>query len=135
MITRRGPTSAPRSASISVAQSISGDQGSGTISLLAVMLVGLLLITTLGVLGGVVLAKRRVQVAADLGALAGARWATSGASIACSRARKIVKANRARLASCELAGFEIIVTAEVALEALFGVGTTSAKARAGPAQH
>jgi secretion/DNA translocation related TadE-like protein len=74
-------------------------------------------------------ARHRAQAAADLGALAGARYAVDGSSIACARAAGIVEANGARLAGCRLEGVDLIVVAELPVS---GLGTARGMARAGP---
>src|SRR5439155_9730487 len=74
---------------------------------------------------GVALTDRhRAQVAADLGALAGARYAVDGVSSACAQAGKVVVANGARLVACQLDGLDLTVTTQV--------GPARATARAGP---
>lgn len=105
------------------------EEGSATIWVLAfgglVVTVGLA-----GALAGAaVTGRHRAQVAADLGALAGARYAASGQAVACARAAVVVRANGASPGSCLLDGLDLIVTAEVSVQ---GVGVASARARAGP---
>jgi secretion/DNA translocation related TadE-like protein len=103
---------------------VKGDRGSASIWLLAVGLV--VVAVGLGAVEvGVALTNRhRAQVAADLGALAGARYAVDGASVACARAGEVVIANGATLVACELDGFDLTVGAQV--------GPARATARAGP---
>jgi secretion/DNA translocation related TadE-like protein len=80
-------------------------------------------------------ARHRAQVAADLGALAGARYAVAGQDTACRRAAVIVTRNGARIAGCRLDGLDLVVTAEVAVSgAPAGLGPARASARAGPAR-
>jgi secretion/DNA translocation related TadE-like protein len=79
--------------------------------------------------GAAIIARRTAQVAADLGALAGAARAVEGAAAACGRAREYVAANGGELRECRLDGLDLIVTAAVATRA----GTAAAAARAGPA--
>ena len=73
--------------------------------------------------------RHRAQAAADLGALAGARYAVDGESAACARAAEIVAANGARMAGCRLDGLDLVVTADVPVA---GAGTAQGVARAGP---
>jgi secretion/DNA translocation related TadE-like protein len=68
--------------------------------------------------------RHRAQVAADLGALAGARYAVDGAGTVCGHAGEIVAANGGRLVKCRLDGLDLVVTAQV--------GPARATARAGP---
>jgi secretion/DNA translocation related TadE-like protein len=106
-----------------------GERGSATIWVLAVG--GL--VVTVGLVGALVGAavtgRHRAQVAADLGALAGARYAASGQATACARAAVVVRANGASLGGCLLDGLDLVVTAEVTVR---GVGVARARARAGP---
>jgi secretion/DNA translocation related TadE-like protein len=83
-----------------------------------------------GALGGAAAsARHRAQAAADLGALAGARYAVDGSSVACARAAGIVEANGARLVGCRLEGVDLVVVAELPV---VGLGTARGTARAGP---
>jgi secretion/DNA translocation related TadE-like protein len=103
---------------------MNGDRGSASVWLLAV---GLVVVSVgLGAVEvGVALTDRhRAQVAADLGALAGARYAKDGASTACARAEEVVGANGAKLVACQLDGLDLMVTTQV--------GPARATARAGP---
>jgi secretion/DNA translocation related TadE-like protein len=74
-------------------------------------------------------ARHRAQAAADLGALAGARYAVAGDAVACAHAGVIVEANGARMTGCRLDGFDLVVVAELPVA---GVGTVHGTARAGP---
>jgi secretion/DNA translocation related TadE-like protein len=74
-------------------------------------------------------AGHRAQAAADLGALAGARYAAAGDEVACAHAGAIVEANGARMASCRLDGFDLVVVVELPVA---GLGTVHGTARAGP---
>jgi secretion/DNA translocation related TadE-like protein len=77
--------------------------------------------------------RHRAQVAADLGALAGAAKAFEGQDAACAAAARFVAANAGRMSSCEVDGLEIVVQAEVEVSGLPGPArTASAAARAGP---
>ncbi|MDP9798921.1 secretion/DNA translocation related TadE-like protein [Catenuloplanes nepalensis] len=79
-------------------------------------------------------AHRRVRIAADLGALAGAPLAPRGEPVACERAARVLAANGARMASCVADGLTLTVRAELDVEPWPGLRTvTYAEARAGPA--
>jgi secretion/DNA translocation related TadE-like protein len=109
-----------------------GDRGAASLWLLVV---GLLLVAA-GVFGAAVgaatVARHRAQAAADLGALAGARWALWGPATACPEAAAIVAANGGRLAWCRLVDADVLIGVEVVL-ALRGLSRTArAAARAGP---
>jgi secretion/DNA translocation related TadE-like protein len=105
------------------------DHGSASIWLLCVGCV----VVAFGLAGALAAAaataRHRAQVAADLGALAGARYAVDGSAVACTRAAEIVEANGARLADCRINGVDVIVVAEVSVA---GAGTARGAARAGP---
>jgi secretion/DNA translocation related TadE-like protein len=109
------------------------DRGAASILVLAI---GLVLVAA-GVAGGAVGAARvgrhQARTAADLGALAGAARAVQGPAVACARARQLAVANRARLLSCRLDGFEIVIAVRVTVTPLPGLTRyASAAARAGP---
>jgi anti-sigma B factor antagonist len=109
------------------------DRGSASLWLAAV---GLVLVAA-GVAGSAVgvatVAHHQARTAADLGALAGAARVVEGTDAACRSAAEIASANRARLVSCAVDGWEIVVTVEVAAHPLPALNrTASASARAGP---
>jgi secretion/DNA translocation related TadE-like protein len=96
---------------------------------MAIVLVGL----GVAQAGSAMVARHQAVVAADLGALAGARQWYAGEEVACDRAGALVAANHARLAGCVLDGPDILVTAEVAVSGPAGrLGSAQAVARAGP---
>jgi secretion/DNA translocation related TadE-like protein len=83
--------------------------------------------------GAVSVARHQAQVAADLGALAGAGRAGEGAEPACARAARFVEANGARLVACELSGLDLSLQVEVPPPAFAGITRPAvATARAGP---
>ena len=109
---------------------MSGDErGSASVWLLCAGLVVIAFGLTGALAAAAATGRHRAQVAADLGALAGARYALDGASVACARAADIVAANGAQLAGCRLDGVDLVVVAEVPVA---GVGTARGVARAGP---
>jgi secretion/DNA translocation related TadE-like protein len=109
------------------------DRGAATIVVLAI---GLVLVAAGGAgaaVGAARVGRHRAQVAADLGALAGAARAIEGPDIACAEAARFIAANAGRMASCEVEGLEIVVQADVDVTGLPGPArTASAAARAGP---
>lgn len=123
---------------------VGGDEGSGTVLMLAVVAVVMVLAGLLGVLASAQGARVRAQTAADLAALAGAqRIATpshipldTAAVVAvdpCATARDVAARNGADLRSCAADAdgvVEVTVTCRPG-----GVVTTAGKAsaRAGPA--
>ena len=83
--------------------------------------------------GAAMTARHRAQIAADLGALAGARHAVEGAQAACARAEMIVTRNGAALAGCRLDGLDLVVEVKGTVSWLpDGLEATQASARAGP---
>ncbi len=109
------------------------DRGSATVWLLAA---GLLLVA-MGVAGAAIgtatVARHRAQVAADLGALAGASHAVEGLPSACARAAEIVTVNGARLTGCTLDGLDLTVVTVIAVSPVRGIARAAhASARAGP---
>jgi len=100
------------------------DRGAASVLLLATGSVVVALGIAAALVGGVLTARHRAQVAADLGALAGARYAVEGAGTACGRAGEIVAANGGRLVGCRLHGLDLVVSV--------AVGPARGTARAGP---
>jgi len=108
------------------------DRDDGTATVFTALAVGLLLLVTgIGIrLGGAVLARQQAEIAADLGALAGAARMLQGPGAACVRAGQVVSANRATMTSCVAAGFDLLVQVQVPVPA-WG-GSAASRARAGP---
>ncbi|MCE6999607.1 helicase [Saccharothrix sp. S26] len=81
--------------------------------------------------GEVLVDRRRVGAAADLGALAAAGQLGGGGAHACARAEWVVERMGGRLVACLVEGWEVEVqvSGEVAV-----FGAVSARARAGPAE-
>jgi secretion/DNA translocation related TadE-like protein len=109
------------------------DRGAATIFLLGV---GSVLVAA-GVAGAAVgsarIGRHQAQIAADLGALAGAAHAIEGEEAACAQAARFAAANHGRLTSCHLDGLDIVLRTDVALTPLRGVTRhAQASARAGP---
>jgi secretion/DNA translocation related TadE-like protein len=77
--------------------------------------------------------RHRAQVAADLGALAGAMHAIEGTPAACAAAARYVAANGGAMSSCTVEGLEIVVGVQVKVTGLPGPAREAhAAARAGP---
>lgn len=108
------------------------DRGSGTVLVLAIVVVATVLAMTLAGLGQVVVARARAQSAADLAALAAASHlrATSDAAASCVLADDVVARNSAVMSMCTDEGTGV-VGVTVTVSTVFGA--TSAAARAGPA--
>lgn len=106
----------------------------GAATVLGVAVVGVLatVMALVAALAGAVADQRRVESAADLGALAGASAAQQGGS-ACSSARDVVNRNGASLTSCVVTGEVVEVTARRRTQPLLGRRFQAAStARAGP---
>ncbi|HYO39040.1 MAG TPA: Rv3654c family TadE-like protein [Nocardioidaceae bacterium] len=106
----------------------------GSAAVLATVLLGVLACSAVLVaaFGGAVVAQRRVEAAADLGALAGASAALRGEP-GCTAAASIASANDARVLACTVSGE--IVELRVVRETRRVLGlrfTVTSRARAGP---
>lgn len=109
------------------------DSGSATVWVLGAGL----LVTTLGLTCVLAVsataARHRAQAAADLAALAGARYAALGPATACAQAATVVRDNGATLTGCHLDGLDLVVDVSVPVAgAPAGLDTATATARAGP---
>jgi secretion/DNA translocation related TadE-like protein len=112
------------------------DQGSASVWLLTLGLVLLAAGLAGSAVGSAHVTRQQAQVAADLGALAGAVRAVEGRQVACGRAELVVSRNGGRLVACDLDGLDLIVTAQVPSRAGGTAGSSglaaTAVARAGP---
>jgi secretion/DNA translocation related TadE-like protein len=79
----------------------------------------------------IVLAHRRAEVAADLGALAGAS-AVRGGAAPCAAAARIVERHDADVTRCVVEGQSVVVATAVRLLPALGGVEVRARARAGP---
>lgn len=105
--------------------------------MLGALLVGALLVIAAGiaVFGQAVLARHRVQSAADLAALAAAAGLPAGAHSACLRAEALAAAARTEVRSCTVAGLDVVVTVDVPVRlGRWQLTSARAAARAGPMQ-
>ena len=122
-----------------------GDEGSGTVLVIALLAVAVVLAAAVGTLGRAQVARGRSQAAADLAALAAAQavalppglTATPDALRAadpCPRAAATAERNGARVTSCTVAP-DGVVAVTVGVDGGRGPvpQTASARARAGPA--
>ncbi|MGW5455556.1 Rv3654c family TadE-like protein [Nocardia sp. NPDC003979] len=112
-----------------------GDQGGAT-AFACVALAGLICSTLMvGQVGAVVVARHRVQAAADLGALAAAGALVEGAEVGCAEAGDVARRMGARVSRCEVEQWDAVVTVErqVGL-GVFGVRSVVGAARAGPVE-
>ncbi|WP_312032661.1 Rv3654c family TadE-like protein [Nocardia coubleae] len=112
-----------------------GDQGGAT-AFACIALAGLICSTLMvGQVGAVVVARHRVQAAADLGALAAAGALVEGAEVGCAEADDVARRMGARVSRCEVEQWDAVVTVErqVGL-GVFGVRSVVGAARAGPVE-
>ncbi|MEV0250104.1 Rv3654c family TadE-like protein [Nocardia sp. NPDC050712] len=131
-VKRRRP---PRARTARAADLARGDSGAATV-LACLALASLIVVTILlGQVGVAVVARHRVQAAADLAALAGAGALGEGSDAGCAAAGEIARLMRARVRACVVSQWDVTVTAEQNVPmGLFGVREVSAMARAGPVQ-
>jgi secretion/DNA translocation related TadE-like protein len=113
------------------------DADGGMATILAAGVIAVLMsLVVLGIhLGAAVLTRHRVSNAADLAALSAAAQLVSEADLACQRAEWVADRLEVRLTACRIQGWEAFV--EVAAQPpgwLRVFGTSSAHARAGPAE-
>ncbi|WP_227998103.1 Rv3654c family TadE-like protein [Nocardia australiensis] len=111
------------------------EEGAATV-LACLALVGLIGVTLLlGQVGLVVVTRHRVQAVADLGALAAAGSLEQGPEAGCARADEVARRMRVRIRECEVAQWDVTVTAEGNVPiGLFSNRVVQAVARAGPVE-
>lgn len=114
-----------------------GEDGSGTINSVALMVLALALAVVLGGVGAAHREQARLQAVADLAALAGAEqsatvpWEDVGQR-PCVAASSVIAANGAGIQSCDVRGSDCLVVAAQSVR-IAGISTIlHAKARAGP---
>lgn len=113
---------------------VSRERGSATLWCVALSVVLFTVAMAFALVGVVRVAHHRAQSAADLSALAAARWALASPEKACAQASRLAVQNGAELVRCALTEATADVTVSVGLS-LPGVGEriVQARARAGPA--
>ncbi|GAA1733806.1 Rv3654c family TadE-like protein [Brachybacterium phenoliresistens] len=109
---------------------IVSDRGSAPAAVIAWVGMAVTMLGALSLLGLGAAAQARADTAADLAALAGADALAAGSGDPCPIAGEVARRNGAQLASCAVAGRDVIVTVAVDAGALPPV---SGRARAGPA--
>ncbi|MEU4315492.1 Rv3654c family TadE-like protein [Nocardia sp. NPDC024068] len=97
-------------------------------------LAALIVLTVLVVqVGAVVVARHRVQAAADLAALAAAGELRSGADAGCAAAESLGRRMNVRVERCAVSGWDVLISAEQKVPVgPFGERSIRAVARAGP---
>jgi len=107
------------------------ERGSASFYVVALLMVLVSVTSGLAGVGGLVVAHRRAQAAADLAALAGA--AAAARDDGCASAAAIAVANGARLTSCRSAGGQVWLTVRVTSPGFGGFAAApEARAHAGP---
>ena len=109
--------------------------GAGSAAVLATALVGVLVIVTMlvTVVAGAVTDQRRLEAAADLGALAGASAAQRGDD-ACAAAGSVTDRNGAHVPACSVSGDIVTLRVGRVTRGVLGMRLTlAATARGGPA--
>ena len=108
-------------------------RGSATVLMVGVI-ASLFILTISGLLlASAVLASHRARTAADLAALAGSAVLMQGGSAgaACESAAQIAAMNHGRMERCIVSNTDVLLSVAV-LAGVHGVGTASARSRAGP---
>ena len=109
------------------------DGGFVTIAVVGLLLVLLCFGGLTATLGSIAVLRHRAAAAADLAALAAAKHAIEGPQVACAAASTVARAQGADLRSCQLEGWEAVVTVRITGGGrLAGLGRAHGKARAGP---
>jgi secretion/DNA translocation related TadE-like protein len=109
------------------------DQGSASIWAVGGIAVLFLLAAVILAFGSVVQTRHRVTSAADLGSLAAAAHAPEGESAACARAQWVAGRMGARVTSCRLLGWDVLIEVSGPLPGeLERFGAVRARSRAGP---
>ncbi|MBH0781356.1 Rv3654c family TadE-like protein [Nocardia bovistercoris] len=110
-----------------------GERGGATV-LGCIALTALIALTLMvAQIGVVVVARHRVQAAADLGALAAAGALTAGVDAGCAEGERVLRHMEIRMRTCEVDGWAALMIAEGDVPiGLFGQRTVHAVARAGP---
>ena len=116
-----------------VGRRASGERGSATVVMLAVIAVVLMLTVSGLMLASAVLASHRARAAADLGALAavGALMQGEPLGAVCQVAARVATANQGTVQQCIVVGAEVRLSIAVPT-GMRGLGVATARSRAGP---
>ena len=106
------------------------DEGSGTISGVALIAVAAIMLAMVAAAGNLLLCLHRVQNMADLASVAAAQALYDGAD-PCAAAERTLSGNEVALESCSTEDEDVIVTATVSTSVPF-VPEVSRRSRAGP---
>ncbi len=107
------------------------DEGSGTISGVALIAVAAIMLATVASAGNLLLCLHRVQNMADLASVAAAQALYDGDADPCAAAERTLSGNEVALESCSLEDEDVIVTAVISTSVPL-VPEVSRRSRAGP---
>lgn len=107
------------------------DEGSGTISGIALIAVAAVMLGVVGVVGNLLLCLHRAQNIADISAVAAATVLYEQSAEPCSIAERTASGNGAMLASCEVDGEDVQVDIRVGTQVPFAPNVVR-QSRAGP---
>ena len=132
-VSRRGPVT------LGDLRALTGEEGSGTINSVALIVLALALAVVLGGVGAAHRERARLQAVADLAALAGAEQSATAAwedvgERPCAAASAVAAANGVDIQSCEVRDSDCLVVLTQPVR-IAGISTNvSARARAGPGE-
>ena len=107
------------------------DEGSGTISGVALIAVAAIMLGAAASAGNLLLCLHRAQNVADLASVAAANALYSGSSDPCSVAERTISGNNVTIGSCTIEGEDVLVEAQVGTQMPF-VSHVGKQSRAGP---
>ncbi len=107
------------------------DEGSGTISGVALIAVAAIMLATVAAAGNLLLCLHRVQNMADLASVAAAQALYDGDADPCEAAERTLSGNEVALESCSTEDEDVIVTATISTSVPL-VPEVSRRSRAGP---
>ena len=107
------------------------DEGSGTISGVALIAVAAIMLSAVASAGNLLLCLHRAQNAADLASVAAADALYGGSADPCYVAERTIAGNNAAIGSCTIEGDDVLVEAQVGTQVPF-VSHVSKRSRAGP---
>ena len=119
-----------------VARPRAGEEGSGTVNCLAMIVLCILLAVTLSGVGAARRASVRLQAVADVASLAGVEQAATAAwedvgERPCASASSVARANGAVIQSCEVRGSDCLVEVSSSVRIVGVPAILRARARAG----
>lgn len=95
------------------------DEGSGTISGVALIAVAAIMLSAVASAGNLLLCLHRAQNAADLASVAAANALYGGSADPCYVAERTISGNNAAIGSCTIEGDDVLVEAQVGTQVPF----------------